>query len=305
MKKDEFKLTSLKGGVDDVFYNKFDRTWAKVPDGTPEPERVMTRIPIEVADDDGTVIYNYNNDFFRCDNFTKEHGDNPHILFAGCSQTEGVGAPLETVWTKVLLNQINRELGASSGFYSLGKSGFGWQKVVTSFMLYVDTYGAPDYLFTLLPNLGRFFEWDDESESFLYVQRYPNNGGASTDQLDEEKIPSVIFLEKPLQKMEHRKAFIDFSIGWKLFEKYCESVGTKLLWASWDYKENKNYELANISKNYFPLSEEGLMDFIRESRPDGKLQQFDLSRRDGHAGILVNNYWASEFKKAIEARGWL
>jgi hypothetical protein len=172
-------------------------------------------------------------------------------------------------------------------------------------MLYVDTYGAPDYLFTLLPNLGRFFEWDDESESFLYVQRYPNNGGASTDQLDEEKIPSVIFLEKPLQKMEHRKAFIDFSIGWKLFEKYCESVGTKLLWASWDYKENKNYELANISKNYFPLSEEGLMDFIRESRPDGKLQQFDLSRRDGHAGILVNNYWASEFKKAIEARGWL
>jgi len=48
-----------------------------------------------------------------------------------------------------------------------------------------------------------------------------------------------------------------------------------------------------------------LLDFIREKRPDGKIEKFDLNRRDGHAGTLVNEYWAAKFQKEIEKRGWL
>lgn len=301
MANNGFILNSLRGGIDDVFYNEFDRTWAKTPPGEPEYTRTLTKLPIEVADDDGTVTYNYNNEYFRSDDFIKAHEEGKHILFAGCSQTEGVGAPLETVWSKVLLNSI----GSDFGFYSIAKSGFGWQKIITSFMLYVDRYGAPDYLFTLLPNIGRFFEWDSGSETFFYVQRYPNGGTVSTEQKDESKIPKNIFIEKPLSVEEHRRSFIDFSIGWKLFERYCESIGTKIIWASWDYNENKNYLLGNISKNYIDLNQEGLMNFIKQKRPNGKLEKFDLHRRDGHSGILINEYWASEFKKEIDKRGWL
>lgn len=299
-KNKAYKLTSIRGGIDDVFYNTFDKTWAKTAPNAPEYPRVLTKLPIEVADDDGTVVYNYNTDYFRCDDFSRQHPANGHILFAGCSQTEGVGAPLETVWSKVLLNKLSSDYG----FYSIAKSGFGWQKVITSFMTYTDKYGTPDYLFVLLPNLGRFFEWDDQSESFVYVQRYPNGGDVSTEQEDESKIPSGVFIEKPFSKEEHKRSFVDFSISWKLFEKYCESVGTKLLWGSWDYNENDNYELAAISKNYVKLSEDGLMEYIMKQRPDGKMQEFDLSRRDGHAGILVNEYWADSFNKEISSRGW-
>jgi hypothetical protein len=303
-KTDPFVLRSLDGGIDDVFYNKFDVTWGKM-NGILTTQRHWTRIPIEIADDDGTVDYNYNDDFFRCDNFTADHSNEKHILFAGCSQTEGVGAPQETVWTKILLNNLNKKNNTNNGFYSIGKSGYGWQKVITTYMIYIEKYGAPEYMFVLLPNLGRFYDWDQENEKYVYVQRYPNGGGVSTDQLDESKVPDFLLIEKPFTLLEHRKCFIDFAISWKLFEKFCESMGTKLLWGSWDYQENVNYKFADLSSNYIDISDEELLDFIREKRPDGKIEKFDLNRRDGHAGTLVNEYWAAKFQKEIEKRGWL
>lgn len=292
-KDNQYFSINIRGGIDDVFHNSFDITWAKTgPDQDPT-KRLWTKLPIENAEDDGSVVYEYNSDFFRCDDFSKNHSEETHVLFAGCSQTEGVGAPLETVWTKMLL----QELGSNSKFYSIAKAGFGWQKIITNFMIYVEKYGAPEYLFILLPNLGRFFIW--ENESFVYVQRYPNkktydNGGRAKGVLEEQD----------LTENEHKRSFVDFSISWKLFEKYCESIGTKLLWSSWDYNENKNYKLANISKNYIDLSAEKLMDYIRLARPDGKMLPFDISRRDGHAGVLVNEYWAAAFKEEISNRGW-
>ena len=271
-------FTNFSGGIDDVFYNSFDITWAKrSPEESPTP-RVFTKLPIEAAEDDGSVTYTYNSDFFRCDEFTKDHDNKKHILFAGCSQTEGVGAPLETIWPKVLLSGLN----SNASFFSIAKAGYGWQKIITNFMIYVDKYGAPDYLFALLPNLGRFFIWEDNQ--YKYIQRYPNGKTIK----NKNKAPDGVFVEQEFTNQEHKRCFIDFSISWKLFEKYCESIGTKILWSSWDLNENNNYRLANISNNYIHLQESELLGYIADQRPDGKLNEYDLYRRDGHSGILVN-----------------
>jgi hypothetical protein len=299
MKDNELIFKNISGSIDDVFFNDFDRTWLKSDPNGPEPDRVYTKLPIEVAYDDGNVLYEYNKDFFRCDNFTDKH-NGPHILFAGCSESEGVGAPIDTVWTKVLLSTLGKDLG----FYSIARAGFGWQKVITNFMVYVEKYGVPSYLFILLPNIGRFFEWDNENNKFLYVQRYPNNSDPEKRQTGGIEMPTENFKEEVLTKQEHRRSFVDFAISWKLFEKYCEAIGTKMIWSSWDYEENKNYEISKVSKNYIPLSQEGLFEFIKSKRPDGKMDKFDISRRDGHGGILVNEYWAMSFKAEFDKRGW-
>lgn len=304
-RNERFLLNGLNGDVPDVFYNRFDKTWAEIQneDGSPV-SRNWTKLPIEMTKDDGTVDYTLNQDYFRCDDFTSEH-KGKHILFAGCSQTEGIGAPLETVWSKLLLNKINQDEQEKSGFYTIAKAGFGWQKVVSNFMIYVDKYGAPEYLFVLLPNVGRFFQWDINSNRYVYVQRYPNGSAVSVEYEDKDRTLDPLLTAKPLTLTEHRKCFVDFVIGWKLFEKYCESIGTKMLWASWDHTENENYKSVNISKNYVDVSAEELMKFIRAKRPDGKIGKFDLNRRDGHAGILINEYWADVFNKEIKDRGWL
>jgi hypothetical protein len=120
-----------------------------------------------------------------------------------------------------------------------------------------------------------------------------------------EKDESGFFANTPMSPQEHRDRFISFCSGWKLFEKFCETNNIKLIWGSWDYPENKNYELFSFSKSYINLSNEGLMGYIEEVRPEGILNQYDIERRDGHLGILHHEYWHKEILNSIKEKGWL
>ena len=66
--------------------------------------------------DDGSVNYYYNTESFRCDEFKKDH-DGLHILFAGCSETEGIGGNVEDAWPTMLLNKMKSK---NSGFFNIG-----------------------------------------------------------------------------------------------------------------------------------------------------------------------------------------
>lgn len=279
--------------VDDVFFNEFDLSWFR---GT--TEKVLTRAPSEPEEiDDGSFTYVYNNEFFRSDDFTASHTGS-HVLFAGCSQTEGIGSPLDTVWSKMLHNQLSANNDVS-GFYTIARSGFGWQKIISNFMIYADKYGMPDYMFVMVPDLCRFFEWWDEKSAWVYVQRIVGDDAWAKNQGIDS-----IFYQQATEK-EYKKAVVDFKISWNLFEKYCELNNVKLLWGTWEYEDSNLYKNLIRSKHYVDLSYDGFMDYVSNNRPDGKLDKFDLSRRDGHAGILQHEYWLSEFKKEISERGWM
>ena len=113
--KYDIKLND-SANVSDVFFDEFDLTWMH---GMPKDKRTFTKLPIEnifSGGDDGSISYNYNQDGFRSDEFSNEHGKY-HILFSGCSQTEGVGGSIDTVWTNILHKQLkNRGLDVG-GFY--------------------------------------------------------------------------------------------------------------------------------------------------------------------------------------------
>ena len=49
--------------------------------------------------DDGSIIYKYNNHGMRCEDFKVLH-EGKHILFAGCSYTEGASIEIENLWSK-------------------------------------------------------------------------------------------------------------------------------------------------------------------------------------------------------------
>jgi hypothetical protein len=165
-------------------------------------------------------------------------------------------------------------------------------------MIYTSSYGFPDYLFVLLPDISRFFEWDTRKNDWVYVQRQYFSRQEANGHY--EKIFNQLATFE-----EHKKAFIDFCMGWKLFEEYCKLNNVKLLWGSWDLSESDNYKRFMSIENYVDISSEKMLEFIKTERPDGKMQEFDLTRRDGHEGILPHKYWASEFTKKINEKGWL
>lgn len=299
MKKSKKDLKSIQSNIgntssiDDIFNQEFDITFFKTNKSMiSDLPRTMSTMPGENAEDDGLVSYIYNNEYFRCDDFTDEHSGT-HILFAGCSQTEGMGAPLETTWAKLLYNDL-KDNNIIDGYFNIARAGFGWQKIISNFLIYEKRYGTPEYLFILLPDVSRMFQWDLESHSWSYTQKSPD----FNDDIDER-------FNKSLSESEHRKAFIDFAAGWSLFESYCKAKNINLLWSTWDYEENENLRRFLNLDNYVELGTEGLDKYIKHVRPDGKLEKFDLFRRDGHLGILPNQYWYILFKDSIIKRGWL
>lgn len=289
-----------QGNAIDMARAEFDLTWMSMPQY--KDQRTFNVLPIEDSDDDGEVTYNFNKDGFRCDDFTSTHVPGKHILFGGCSQTEGVGSPLDTIWPKMIHDQLT-SLGMTDGYFNLARSGYGWQKIIASFLTYSKQYGYPDYFFVLLPNIGRFFEWDSDTNSWFYVQRYPGKGNALVTEKREVK-PSVLN-QYPLTIDEHRRSLVDFYLGWRTLIELCNSNGTKLVWSTWDYDELNNYKMFESENTMISLTSKDFQNYFIAQRPDGKEKKHDIKRRDGHHGILHHMYWYESFMKEIDDRGWL
>jgi hypothetical protein len=67
------------------------------------------------------IIYQYNQDGFRCDDFNLE-SSHP-LLFMGCSHTEGVGLPIDEVYSYHIYKNYQDRLNIKIPFWSLGKGG--------------------------------------------------------------------------------------------------------------------------------------------------------------------------------------
>lgn len=248
---------------------------------------IFNHIPpetIQPGREDWEVEYSYNNELFRCDHFTKDH-EGLHILFGGCSNTEGTGSNIKDNWSYLLYQDISKHTN-TSGFFSIAKGGYGWHQILSNFKVYVKKYGAPDYYFVLHPNLLRYYVWQEETYRWKYVQR---NG--------EEK-------DKALD-LEYRNKFPDFAVAMTLFVEYCESVGTKLLWTTWATEQNENLTNSHFFESTFFETKKVDKLWMQNARPDGNIAKDDINFRDNHPGKLAHELWYKTFKDEIVKRGWI
>ena len=163
-------------------------------------------------------------------------------------------------------------------------------------MIYVEKYGAPTHLFILMPNIDRQFLWLKEKAAWIYIQKFPFSVGEPET---SENINGRATEE------DHMKMLIDFTISWKMFEKYCKSIGTRLLWSTWDRGESPNLLFSKQHENFFEIdSDKEFGNFIGDNRPDGKLEVDDLNRRDGHSGKLFHMFWKEKFEEQIKSKGF-
>lgn len=273
-------------GMQNTIRNEFDLSWHRGSN-----KRITTISQSELGTgviDDKSVIYEFNSDFFRCEEFSSEVG-RPHILFAGCSQTEGIGGNLETVWPTMFLNSSKLE---NKKLYNLARSGWGWQMIMDNVRVYINKYTKPDYLFILLPNVSRRFEYNTvNKDDYCYMQRYPNSPVVKEDIGD-------------ISSKEYFECLMNFVVGWRFFLDYCKSNEIKVLWSTWYFNEIENLRLLNmIDDNYVYLNIDDQIDYIAEKYQSGwQKTKHDLKKRDGHAGTLVNMYYADSFLKVAREK---
>ena len=99
------------------------------------------------------VEYKLNSFGLRCDEFSNNH-DGLHILFAGCSNTFGLGTDIENVWAKRLYNKI-KQTDKVSGYYNIGINAGSIIEIIFHVYRYIEKYKKPDYIFLLFPERYR------------------------------------------------------------------------------------------------------------------------------------------------------
>ena len=99
-------------------------------------------------------VFRLNSNGLRSDEFTAEHKDKMHVLFAGCSNTFGDGLPLEFIWPKKVYDSISKEF-QTSGYFNIAYPGASTLFITMQILKYADQYGAPDLLFVMLPDADR------------------------------------------------------------------------------------------------------------------------------------------------------
>lgn len=273
----------------DLFKDEFDTTWMCNTD-----QKIFTFIEPETktdAVDDGLVIYNYNKQKFRSDDFTNIH-NGKHILFSGCSETEGVGGNIEDTWSKILYNYFSQK-EKCSGFFNLARSGWGWSRIISNALVYFKKYGYPDIYFIMLPNHQRKFLYSGGNHPWAYWQKYPKFYGMhSSDGIHKED-----FATEP---KEHLEDFIYFLISWKIFNDLCKQNNVKIIFSSWDSVDKENISKINMFDNFINIDSNSIKDYAKIYYKHNDIKKDDYQKRDGHSGRVIHNFWASEFYKKYQ-----
>ena len=231
--------------------------------------------------DDNKVIYKLNKHLFRCDNFTNEHVGS-HILFAGCSETFGEGGNIEDNWSHKVYQKLS-ETNTLSGYFNVSVSGANWYQILINLKKYIKTFGAPDFIFMLAPNLNRYFEYDKNLKYF--VPKFKNQPITKDDEYFDF----------------YKTMFIPWLMLLKFFIDYCEFLNIKIIWSTWSTQENSNI----IRTRYFENSFLSTWDPIINEHEDPTICDIlDLmpTRRDGHHGNFFHNYIANSFLIEISKR---
>lgn len=287
----------------DLLNDDFDLDWQiveKVKTCTilPQERRHIESVSPSLVFDDGKVIYNFNDDFFRSDNFTKIH-DGEHILFSGCSETEGAGGNIEDTWSKILYDKISKTKKCS-GFFNLARSGWGYQRIIDNCLIYFKKYGYPNTLFIMLPNSGRNFYYQDKDTtkpSWGYKVSLPKS------YLEDKRYKKSLtetqkkFADITVSHQQYLENFVNFLYTWKIFVNFCKEKNIRLIFSTWDIIDNENLSKLNIFDEYFSTRTPDIYDFSKKYFENKDPLPEDYRKRDGHHGVMTHTFWAEKFYK--------
>lgn len=230
---------------------------------------------------DPLISYKINNYGYRSDDITKEDASN-NFLFSGCSNTFGVGIPLESIWAY----QLHEELGGEK-FINLGMNSGSHKTIVYDIYSYIRNFGKPKGIFILFPNMERQIGFTDEEDKNIFVLVYRNPRGREDMQKILDAIPADV-------------ALFEFYHTVMMLEDYLEQLRVPLIWTTWDDKLNKKITMTKGFKNYIDMED---LDLYAKTKAMGKPEKFknrywEVARDLSHMGVKVHMYYMQLFLKA-------
>lgn len=227
---------------------------------------------------DPLISYRINNYGYRSDDISKEDSEN-NFIFSGCSNTFGIGIPLESIWA----HQVNEELGGEK-FINLGMNSGSHKTIVYDIYSYIRNFGKPKGVFILFPNMERQvgFSKDDDTNIFVLVYRNPR------DREDMRKIKEAI---------QDETALFEFYHTVMMLEDYLEELEIPLVWTTWDDALNKNILQTKGFRNFTNMKN---VEVLGKTMAMGKPEKFknrywEIARDLSHMGTKAHMFYAQLF----------
>lgn len=253
---------------------------------------------LEQFQEEDNVRYYFNSLGYRSDEFINSH-DGEHILFAGCSETEGMGGNLDSNWAYMVYSELAKK-NKLSGFFNLSRGGWGHQIIIPNIIQYIHRYGKPDKIYLLLPNISRKYEWQgNDKNKELYVHKirspYWSNEPEVKDWFGEPRLKQTL--------EEQRDDLVDFIILLKMFEEYCISNNIGLVWSTWSEPDAQNYKQLKVFKRFITIPYKP--EVILKSKSfvvDKDKEKIKFRKRDWHHGYLYHYMWAEKFLSVFDKK---
>lgn len=223
---------------------------------------------------DPLISYKINNYGYRSDDIEEKDTSN-NFIFSGCSNTFGIGVPVESIWA----HQINEELGGEK-FINIGMNSGSHKTIAFDIFRYIKKFGKPKGVFILFPNMERQvgFSKDEDPNIFVLVYRKPR------DREDMKKIKEAI---------QDETALFEFYHTVMMLEDYLEALGVPLVWATWDEDLNKKILETKGFRNYVNSKN---FDIYDRTTSLGKPEKFnnrywEIARDFSHMGTKQHMFY--------------
>ncbi len=195
------------------------------------------------------IKYDYNSLGYR----SKEFHQNEKLLIAGCSQTFGFGVEKEHIWGNVVAKQF----GIDCANLSVPASSCG--AIVNNLFAYFQEFGNPKVLLVLFPDMYRFqITTDPELVSSPSIKIKKTN---------DQDIPYLTYLHLNTHNKENMPknqrmpfnleemlspdiAFFHNMKSISLLNQYCDAVGIKIYWSTWESSTDYDFMQLADQKEY-------------------------------------------------------
>jgi hypothetical protein len=231
----------------------------------------------------------------------KEFKNKSDVLFAGCSQTFGLGIPEEMIWGNQLGVLLNKDVA------NISRPGASVQWIVQKIFAYCQKFGNPEIIVCLFPDFFR-----------LLIPK--NNINVNDNNILSSLILENHFFTQPqYSKKPHKlENILDLNIPLyfaiqyvHILEQYCKSNNIKLHWSTWHektadiinllYKQYNNfiyYNEASVYKDFKLFCHKEISERYPHCFHRGT--DIELSEDSAHIGVHSHTHIAEYFYKLIQ-----
>jgi len=257
---------------------------------------------------DPKTEYATNNFGFRDKNWDKVS----EILAVGCSNTYGIGVPIEGSWPKILEKLTNKNV------HNLSRPGISIQELVFQMFAYFEKFGNPEIIVCLFPDpfrivvpvkpglvgVGKEIS-DSRPVESLHLDKYNN-----TKISDRKKYLKIPYDYEDIFPMEFPLYFSMRAIH--MLEQYCRTNKIKLIWSSWHpltlnvFEQLKEITFTNfVNSKEFTITNERLESICHTTYPEVEDRYFswgqdiETGKDQSHIGVHKHLHIAEEFYKEL------